>query len=169
MPAKTSSSSDELTPRGDPTTSSIAAALLSVSRATNQVKAHETLCRRAGVDLDRSGGALLYSLFAEGENVRVTDLAERLGVDSPGVTRKVQQLEREGLVCRSADPDDGRATRLGLTPAGRRSIESLLCAREGWLHGVLQGWSEADRRAFAKLLALFATTIANEGDDTGGS
>jgi DNA-binding MarR family transcriptional regulator len=152
----------------DPTTTSIAAALLSVSRATNQVRAHETLCRRAGVDLDRSGSALLYSLYSEGENVRVTDLAYRLGVDSPGVTRKVQQLEREGLVCRSADPDDARATRLRLTADGRAAIEALLSVRERWLEGVLEGWSGADRRDFARLLAQFAATIANTGGGADG-
>jgi DNA-binding MarR family transcriptional regulator len=167
MPMKTSV--QERARSGDPTTSSIAAALLSVSRATNQVKAHDTLCKRAGVDLDRSGSALLYSLYSEGENVRVTDLAERLGVDSPGVTRKVQQLEREGLVSRSTDPDDGRASRLKLTPRGRRSIEALLWARERWLEGLLDGWSDADRRAFARLLALFAATIVDAGGPAGGS
>jgi DNA-binding MarR family transcriptional regulator len=156
-------------PARDPATVSIAAALLLVSRATNQVRAHETLCKRAGVDLDRSGSALLYSLYAEGENVRLTDLADRLGIDSPAVTRKVQQLERDGLVRRSADPDDARAVRLGLAPAGRAAIEALLCAREEWLAGVLEGWSDGNRRSFAKLLAMFAASIASSGGGGSGS
>jgi DNA-binding MarR family transcriptional regulator len=143
----------------DLTTGSIAAALLAMSRAMNQVKAHDVLTRRAGVDLDRSGAALLYSLYSEGENVRLTELAERLGVDAPGVTRKVQQLERAGLLSRAPDPDDARAMRLSLTAAGRRSIDRLLQVREAWIEGALEGWSTADRREFARLLAQFASTI----------
>ena len=156
-------------PPRDPSTGSIAAALLSVSRAMNQVKAHDTLRRRAGVDLDRSGAALLYSLYAEGEDVRLTDLAERLGVDSPGVTRKVQQLERAGQLCRAADPGDARAMRLRLTPAGRKAIERLLRAREDWLESVLEGWSKADRRELARLLTFFAATIASTGEAPDGA
>lgn len=145
-------------------TGSIAAALLAVSRAMNQVKSHELLAKRAGVDLDRSGAALLYNLYSEGDNVRLTELAERLGIDAPGVTRKVQQLEREGLLARAADPDDARAMRLTLTPAGRRSIDRLLAVREAWIEGTLEGWSGADRRDFARLLAQFASTMVRSAE-----
>jgi DNA-binding MarR family transcriptional regulator len=148
----------------DLTTGSIAAALLAVSRAMNQVKSHEQLAKRAGVDLDRSGAALLYSLYAEGDNVRLTELADRLGIDAPGVTRKVQQLERARLLARAPDPDDARAMRLTLTAAGRKSIDRLLQARETWIEGALDGWSTADRREFARLLALFASTIVRTGE-----
>ncbi|HLN16939.1 MAG TPA: MarR family transcriptional regulator [Acidimicrobiales bacterium] len=152
----------------DRTTEAIAAALLSVARAMNQVRTHEMLCKRAGVDLDRSGGALLYKLYAEGEDVRLTELAERLAVDPPAVTRKVQQLERAGLLARSADPADARAMRLRLTPEGRHSIERLLSARQQWLDSLLRGWSGDDRREFARLLQLLASTIEFEAEVSHG-
>lgn len=142
------------------TTREIASALLSMTRVLTQVRAHEALCRKAGVDVDRGGAAVLYKLYVEGENARLTDLAERLGIDPPAVTRKVQQLEREGLLCRSVDPADARASRLKLTARGRGSIERLLRARESWLSDLLEGWTEVDRKEFARLLQLFASTIA---------
>jgi len=77
-----------------------------VGRSMGQVRVHERLNKRAGVRIDRAGGALLYMLRAHGESVRVTGLAELLGVDSPTVTRKIQQLERDGLVTRHADRAD---------------------------------------------------------------
>jgi DNA-binding MarR family transcriptional regulator len=150
------------------TTETTASALLSLARVMNQLKTHDSFCRAAGVDLDRGGAALLYKLFAEGEDVRLGELAERLGVDSPAVTRKVQQLERAGLVTRSPDPDDARASRVHLAPAGRRSIEKLLHARELWLDEVLEGWSEQDRAELARLLQLLATTIARHGEQPRG-
>jgi DNA-binding MarR family transcriptional regulator len=153
----------------DPTSQAIAAALLETSRVFTQVRAHDTLCRQADVDLDRSGAMLLYKLHAEGENVRLTDLAERLEIDAPGVTRKVQQLERAGLVQRSSDPMDGRALRLSLTEAGRRSIERLLAERERWLESLLVGWTGDDRRDFARLLRLFATSMARSGERDHGT
>lgn len=149
-------------PAAGATTQGIAAALLSVSRVMNQVRTHETLCRRAGVVLDRGGAALLYTLFSEGEDLRPTDLAERLGIDAPAVTRKVQQLERAGLLARSADPADARASRLALTAPGRDAIERLLRARQDWLDARLEGWTPGDRAEFARLLEQFACTVGQE-------
>jgi Mn-dependent DtxR family transcriptional regulator len=44
--------------------------------------------------------AIFCALHAESVSLRVTDLAERLGIDAPAVTRKAQRLERLGLVSR---------------------------------------------------------------------
>ncbi len=149
-------------PMADHTTGEVASALLSVARVMNQVRVHDGLCKRAGVDLDRGGSALLYKLYVDGDNVRPTDLADRLGVDSPAVTRKVQQLERAGLLERSADITDGRACLVRLTVEGRGAIERLLRARQGWLAELLEGWPEADRKELARLLRLFASTIVGD-------
>lgn len=148
----------------DDTTKAIASALLAAARVMNQARVHEMLRRRAGVDLDRSGATLLYKLHSEGEDIRLTELAERLGIDSTTVTRKVQQLERAGLVRRAADPGDARAFRLKLTREGRTSINRLLEARQSWLDELLEGWSAADRTEFARLLELFATTLTRHGE-----
>jgi DNA-binding MarR family transcriptional regulator len=144
------------------TTGEIDGALLSVARVMNQVRVHAKLRAEAGVDIDRAGAAVLYKLLVEGDSLRLCDLAERLGIDSPAVTRKVQQLEHLGLVVRSPDPVDGRASRLLLTGEGRRSIERLLGARRVWLEELLSEWPTADRQEFSRLLQLFAATIEED-------
>jgi DNA-binding MarR family transcriptional regulator len=128
----------------------------------NQVRVHTKLRAEAGVDIDRAGAAVLYKLLMESESLRLCDLAERLGIDSPAVTRKVQQLEHLGLVVRSPDPVDGRASRLLLTDRGRLSIENLLEARRRWLEELLADWPLEDRREFARLLQHFAATIEED-------
>lgn len=135
------------------------AALPVVVGAVTQVRLHERLLQAAGVRLDRAGSALLYKLHIHGDLLRVTDLADLLGVDTPTVTRKIQQLEREGMVSRRADPDDGRATRIMLTPTGRRSIDRVLEARRQWLDRVVEGWDEDDLATFATLLGKFASSL----------
>jgi DNA-binding MarR family transcriptional regulator len=146
----------------DTTTGEIDGALLSVARVMNQVRVHTKLRAEAGVDIDRAGAAVLYKLLMESESLRLCDLAERLGIDSPAVTRKVQQLEHLGLVVRSPDPVDGRASRLVLTDRGRLSIENLLQARRQWLEELLADWPPEDRREFARLLQHFAATIEED-------
>lgn len=147
----------------------IQASLQVIARSISQVRTHERLLQSAGVRLDRAGAAALYKLYVHGEAIRVTALAEMLDVDTPTVTRKVQQLERDGLVVRHADPADGRASRIRLTPAGRRTLERVLKARRAWLEGMLQGWDEQDLARFGSLLGRFSASLEHDMEDARGS
>ena len=148
-------------------TEEIAAALLTVGRAMTQSKAHGTLCKRAGVDLDRSGAALLYKLYADGDDIHLAVLAERLDIDAPAVTRKVQQLERAGLLTRARDARDARALRITLTSEGRDEVERLLAARRDWLDDRLATWTDAERLEFSRLLTRFAETLVEGSGELG--
>jgi DNA-binding MarR family transcriptional regulator len=140
-------------------------ALQNVARSITQVRLHERLLRSAGVRLDRAGAALLHKLSAGGDSLRITDLAELLGVDTPTVTRKVQQLERESMVVRQTDPDDRRATRIGLTPTGRRTLERVRRARRAWLDQLVEGWDDHDLSTLATLLGRFAKDLERDLED----
>ncbi len=140
-------------------------ALSVVGRASNQVRLHERFLQAAGVRLDRGGASLLHKLHLHSEPLRVTALADLLGIDAPTVTRKVQQLERDGLVSRQPDPDDKRATRIQLTPAGRRTFERVLKARRAWLDGLLKDWNDQDLADFARLLERFSNALSHEMGD----
>jgi DNA-binding MarR family transcriptional regulator len=140
-------------------------ALHTVARSITQVRLHERLLQLAGVRLDRAGASLLFKLAAQADSLRVTDLAEILGVDTPTVTRKVQQLERAGMVVRQTDPDDGRASRIRLTPAGRRTIERVRRARRAWLEQLLHDWHDDDLSTLADLLGRFAEDLERDLDD----
>jgi DNA-binding MarR family transcriptional regulator len=141
-------------------------ALQTVARSITQVRLHERLLRLAGVRLDRAGATLLFKLSAKGDSLRVTDLAEILGVDTPTVTRKVQQLERDGMVVRQTDADDRRASRIRLTPAGRRTIERVRRARRAWLGQLMQDWDDDDLSVLADLLGRFAKDLERDQDDS---
>lgn len=137
--------------------------LSTIARAVNQVRLHERFLDSAGVRLDRAGASLLSKLEgSEGDALRVTELAERLGVDSPTVTRKVQQLERLGLVVRADDPEDRRAHRIGLTPSGRKTLRRLTTAKREWIEHLLAGWSGDDLDRFASLLGRFTDRLGDE-------
>jgi DNA-binding MarR family transcriptional regulator len=140
----------------------IGAALEVVARSLTQARLHERLLQAAGVRLDRAGAALLHKLYIHPESLRVSTLADLLGVDAPTVTRKVQQLEHDGLVVRQSDPDDRRATRIGLSTTGRRTLERVLEARRSWLEGLFEQWSEADLATYASLLGRFSSTLGGE-------
>src|SRR5271154_125680 len=61
---------------------------------------------------------VLAALAAEGP-CRLTALATATGIAQPAMTQLVGRMDREGLVVRLIDPEDGRATLVAITDAGR--------------------------------------------------
>src|SRR5262245_41916345 len=64
-------------------------------------------------------GSVLLPLFEE-DGLRMGELGRRARLAKQTMTTMVRLLERDGLVTRRADPDDGRATRVWLTGRARR-------------------------------------------------
>ncbi|WP_433790687.1 MarR family winged helix-turn-helix transcriptional regulator [Actinoplanes sp. CA-252034] len=88
----------------------------------NRSRLIERATESAGLGLDRPGLGVLVSLQTGGGPLRVGEIAKRMQVVGPHVTRHVNELERRGLVQRVPDPDDRRARLVELTPpAPRRS------------------------------------------------
>ena len=122
----------------------------------------ESVLRRSRIDITRADIHLLGSVAQAGEPIRLGDLAERLAVDAPSVTRRVQALEARQLLRRRPDPVDRRAQRIDLTAAGTRILERAMAAYRAWLADVLADWSEADRELLADLLARYTASVAAE-------
>ena len=84
--------------------------------------------------------------------VRVTDLAERLGVTKQAISPLIAELEGWGIVAIEVDPDDRRARRVRFAPDGLR----------GLLAGIaVLGTFEAEvaRRVGYEKMAVFAEVI----------
>ncbi len=70
-------------------------------------------------DLSASAALVLNRINREGP-MRLTALAEAEGASQSGMTQLVQRMERQGLLERWSDPDDGRASLVMLGEAGQR-------------------------------------------------
>jgi DNA-binding MarR family transcriptional regulator len=66
-----------------------------------------------------SYGSVLIPLLEE-DGLRIGEIARRARLSKQTMTTMVRLCEREGLVERRPDPDDGRATRVHLTTKARR-------------------------------------------------
>ena len=53
------------------------------------------------------------------------ELARAIGIEGPTLTHHLDAMEHDGLVIRRRDPDNRRATRVELTPAGDELFERL--------------------------------------------
>jgi DNA-binding MarR family transcriptional regulator len=82
--------------------------------------------------LDRDGSQSVSDLAAA-ERVRPQSMAQTVG-----------DLEAEGLIERSPDPDDRRRALVDLTAAGKSRIEADRRAREGWLVKAFEDLPQSD-------------------------
>ena len=76
---------------------------------------------------------------------RLTALAAAEGVAQPSMTQLVHKLERQGLVARQPDPQDGRACLVEVTTAGRRVLAERRRERRDWLAERLAALPERER------------------------
>lgn len=74
------------------------------------------------VDLGASAAFAMNRVCREGP-MRLTTLAAKEGVSQPSMTQLMQRLERQDLVARFADPEDGRACLIGITPRGQALLD----------------------------------------------
>lgn len=104
---------------------------------------------------------VLHFLSTSPAGLRVGDLAERIGITVGGTSKLVDRVERAGLLARTPDPDDRRASRLGLTEAGAAALAAatatyddevaaaadpvLSAAEQETLHGLVRRLLAVDR------------------------
>ncbi|MCW2600905.1 MAG: MarR family transcriptional regulator [Frankiales bacterium] len=115
--------------------------LATLMRGLKDVNGH--VLETAGVRCEAAGAAVLGRLERLGP-VRLTDLAQALGLDPSSVSRQVTALERSGWVEREKDPTDLRAQQLHLTDKGREVVAALGRARVQALERLTPGLSTRD-------------------------
>ena len=79
-----------------------------------------------------SHGAVLGRLDREGPQ-SVSDLATKERIRPQSMAQTVSDLESDGLVQRTPDPDDGRRALVSLTEHGNDTLQAERRNREGWL------------------------------------
>jgi DNA-binding MarR family transcriptional regulator len=79
---------------------------------------YEGFVREGFPEVRPSYGSVLIPLFEE-DGLRMSEIASRARLSRQTMTTLVRLVEREGLVERRPDPQDGRATRVYLTTRAR--------------------------------------------------
>ena len=118
--------------------------------------------------INRGEFDVLATLRRSGEPFQLspTDLCASLMLTSGGMTGRLDRLERNGLITRSADPTDRRRLVITLTERGRDLVDQAVVAGLEAQHEVLDRLPEASRTQLADLLRDLLA--AASGDDSTG-
>jgi DNA-binding MarR family transcriptional regulator len=84
--------------------------------------------------------------------LRPSDFTGMLMLTSSGTTKRLDRLERAGLVARTPDPGDRRGVLITLTPAGHELIDAVTDAHLANEHDLIAALAPAERDRLAGLL-----------------
>lgn len=117
--------------------------------------------QEAGTELSATLTAALATIERHGP-ITPSDLADAERVKRPTATRIAAALERDGLIARSADPSDGRACLLSVSPRGRDLMKRLRKRKNAYLSRRLRELSPADVEALESAAEVLERMLEGE-------
>ena len=110
-------------------------------------------------DLQPAAYLMLSWLVDEGP-VRASAMVEKFNIDKGAVSRQLHHLDELGLVERTPDPDDGRATLVVASEEGRRRLADVSEHRRKWLDEQLGDWTDERLDGFAQQLEEYNEALS---------
>jgi DNA-binding MarR family transcriptional regulator len=108
----------------------------------------------SGVTVAQSG---LLFILGQRDGVPMGEAGAALELGPPGISGLVDRMIAANLIKRRADPDDGRAWRLWLTPTGRMALERAKAGLSEVNARLAEGFTEAELDVVARWLTGFQT------------
>ena len=112
-----------------------------------------------GVGVTMSQAKVLYLVQAE-PDVRMSDLAGRLGVSLPSISGVVDRLVDQGLLSRRDDPADRRQALVRITDAGASELELFRELNARQVRNLLARLDAADLAVVERALDVLAKAAA---------
>ena len=104
---------------------------------------------------------VLAILKSEGRSTQ-RELASRIGTEQPTMAQLLKRMERDGLIVRTANPDDARSANVSLTD---RAASVLPLARKEMQKGYEQitaSFSERELMTLTKLLERYLASVESQ-------
>ena len=112
---------------------------------------HQSPAGRQLEDLDRGTSLALGYLMAHHKMAHPKELGRGMAVSSARVAALLNHLEEQGLIRRTADPDDTRQTIVSLTAAGEERIRQRRAQAVALLAQLLERLGPEDAAAYLRL------------------
>ncbi len=93
------------------------------------------------------------------DGLRMGDVSQRLMVTNGNITGIIDQLVQEGLVERTADPNDRRAYVVKLTLAGMSTFEEMAALHRDWVVDLTGGLTDEEQHQLQGLLTKLRDSI----------
>jgi MarR family transcriptional regulator for hemolysin len=111
-------------------------------------------------DLGVSAGYLpVFFALATGKALTQTALANVAAIEQPTMAATLTRMERDGLVQRRPDPNDGRSSLISLTAAAQKKVRAVEAAVSKVNDRALSGLTEKEQVAFMSALQAIVGSL----------
>ncbi|MGW8484026.1 MarR family winged helix-turn-helix transcriptional regulator [Microbacterium sp. NPDC055903] len=104
----------------------------------------------------------VLGILEHADGLRIGTLATAARTTQPGMTRLIRELDKAGLVTRSADPADSRATVVDITSAGRAAMSAWRAEFRQTLAPRFAGLTDDDWGVLARAAEILAAHAIEE-------
>ena len=126
-------------------------------RGLKLLERNELAC--CGVPMSQS--MVLQALAANHEPLRMSRIADALGVAQSTATRFVEPLVDQGKVVREPSPDDGRSVVIRLTPKGAALAAELASGSMRCSEGILEKIPQAKQEEVIEAVEIVVAAISD--------
>ncbi len=91
-------------------------------------------------------------------------LAARLGVRPPTITKTINRLQAQGFLDKRASEEDARQAHISLTDAGREAIRAIEKSVKKTEKQALKGLDKKEQKQLYKLLARIEANLSGNGE-----
>ncbi|MGC4026805.1 MAG: MarR family winged helix-turn-helix transcriptional regulator [Mesorhizobium sp.] len=88
-----------------------------------------------------------------------SELAARLGVRPPTITKTINRLQAQGVLEKRASQEDARQTHIFLTESGRETIKAIEKSVKKTEKQALRGLDKKEQKALSKLLSRIEANL----------
>lgn len=120
------------------------------------------IAERAGLvhpELQPAAYLMLAHVAGHGP-MRASAVADLFTIDKGAISRQVTHLIELGLVEKSPDPEDGRASLLTATREAQERLSAVAESRRNYLAERLDEWEAGDLELFTDLLARYNESLS---------
>lgn len=143
-------------------------ALTSLLRHGRLGAIHDRVAAAVGIPLDRALYVVLARIGDAGP-LRLSDLAQLLGVDISTASRQVSAVEARFLVARDPLPGDRRAALLRLTATGEEVLRIYRDTRRRLIGTAIADWADPEKQTLVALLIRFNDDLRRLTDPAAAS
>lgn len=112
-----------------------------------------------------AGQEQIIMALADEDGQTPGQLAQRLGVRPPTITKTINRLQVQGFVTKHASETDARQAHIFLAETGREAIRSIEKTLKKTEKQALKGLDKKDQKTLAKLLARIETNLSAVVED----
>ena|SRR5882757_8774154 len=106
-----------------------------------------------------SGQLPLFFALGDGRALSQKALVEIVSIEQSTMAATLSRMERDGLIERTANPDDGRSALFKLTPVALKKVRVVEDAVATGNSEALSGLSKADQKAFLAMLRSVISSL----------